>query len=139
MSWLEEQQRKHAEKMWPEFQAVEVGDLVQLGTWFGDVWAEIISVYKSESMGTRFASVTFVIYSKYGDERYTDSTYLHNIRKFSKKQDQMKMRGQRLHLVDRLVRFEGTVQWPNDNPRGYSNRPEYHPDARKLNPRTRAP
>ena len=57
-----------------------VGDFVNLVRWFGDVWAEVVSVGPSMT--------TFVVYSKYGNERWLDSAFAYEIRAVAKADDE---------------------------------------------------
>jgi hypothetical protein len=127
--WIEAQEQKRAVELLA--QDFEIGDLVQGMGNFGDIWYEILSIsrYDGTSMPVRLSSVTFVKYSKYGDERWTDILRFGDIRKIAKQSEVspqhniISLRGKKTDPI------QGVVVWPNETPKGYSNCPERHPDA----------
>jgi hypothetical protein len=58
---------------------IEVGDLIQLDTWFGDVYAEVTAVF-----GDMFDYIT---YSKGGEQRWEVFTFSDKVRRIIKKAD----------------------------------------------------
>jgi hypothetical protein len=67
--------------------AIETGDFIQLGSWFGDVWSQVLEVHHYDEM-----SFVYSCYStKYGEERRIDThtfwdkhSHLHDLRKVAK-------------------------------------------------------
>lgn len=58
---------------------IEKGDLIQLDTWFGDVYAEV-----TKAFDTMF---TYITYSKGGDKRWEVLEFTENVRQVIKKED----------------------------------------------------
>ena len=77
MSWLETiSKKRNAEVMkWN----IQLGDFVNLMTWFGDVWAEVLEVYGGSSLFIKICR---------NDEKYkTDMQLCSNVRKLCRKEN----------------------------------------------------
>lgn len=116
-----------------DIKAIKSGDMIQLNTWFGDVWAEVLNVYISSD--GEWDSVYYCHYSKYGYERCVRDTRIKNIRRVISKSEVPK--GSIVYMADRKAGHYKR-QWNTKltYPSKYgSNSPERHPDYYEDEPK----
>lgn len=79
------------------------GDMIQLDSWFGDIWAEVVSA--SGKLGHQH--ISFCCYSKRGDERWLRSEFSDRVRRVvpggAYDVDGMRAIGCVLYFADRYV------------------------------------
>jgi hypothetical protein len=87
------------------YAVVEVGDFVNIASWFGDVWAEVVSTYNGLP-----GSCARVTYYDAGSHCGWDSTIMNRIRKVHKKNDPWDQQ------EARIVKIKGQTYGDRDNP-----------------------
>lgn len=130
MGWLEDQQRKNAERLLAEWPEIKPGMFVQLDAWFGDVWAEITSAYTHWDDHPTFNSVNFVRYDKYGVERKEDSSHFSRIRKFATREE-INFATDIIHTPNAHHAHGRIVEWPEGKFRRDIGGYEQHPTMTK--------
>jgi hypothetical protein len=109
-------------------QAFRAGDMIQLDTWFCDVWAEVVSAFGEP--GDQL--ISFCVYSKRGDERWLRSCFGRDVRRHVKggagDVAGMRCRGSVLYFADQYFGgFGQEAHWStrlNAGSRAHSNWPE---------------
>lgn len=113
---------------------IEVGDFINLDTWFGDIWAEVLSVYNAEEPSR--SSVTYILYSKNRMMRGKVSATFGDIRKVLKAADREKTIGTFHASNGKYGGFHTSTVWPpvhDQTPyrgNGADHHQEKHPDWR---------
>ena len=127
--------QRHTEEIAARYPDIQVGQFVQLNSWFGDVWAEITRVFISRN-NPRYSSVSFVMYEKYGVSRKPDSTSFAGIRKIATK-DEINFSREIVHTPSAHYSFGNVTEWPEGvPPRRGSGGYEFHPTLDKPDRRT---
>jgi hypothetical protein len=130
---------------------INIGDFVQMDDWFGDIWAEVVSVSISADVDMqRYASVDIIVYEKYGRSRNKQQAYLGDIRAILPAAEAATRRGEIFHTIDAKRGGNSLfASWPTQagphtrtNPGGRDGGKEWHPDVpadeRSLNFRPRS-
>ena len=129
-SWLQTSDRRNAERLLAEWPNLEPGMFVQLQTWFGDIWTEITSVHISQDDPTRFSSVSFWYYEKYGVTRKEDHAYFGKIRKFATR-DEINFAHCTVMTPTGKYDHGHKVEWPQGPHRRDQGNYEMHPTISK--------
>lgn len=128
--------KRHAEKIAEKYPDIQVGQFVQLNTWFGDVWAEITRVFNSD-IDPKYHSVYFTMYEKYGVARKKEHAYFAEIRKIANR-DEINFEREIVHTPTAHYSFGKVTEWPEGvPPRKGTRGTELHPTLDKPDPRTR--
>jgi len=104
------------------------GDMIQLDSWFGDVWAEVVSA--NGKLGRQH--ISFCCYSKRGDERWLRSEFSDRVRRVvpggASDVDGMRSIGHVLYFADRYFgAFGQRAMWSTRlqaDSRAHGNCPE---------------
>ena len=127
MDWLTNCERESVKRLIETYPVVMPGMFVQLDTWFGDVWAEIVSAYPADADRPTSGCVTFYRYEKYGVSRKCDIAFYIGIRKFARREE-IDVRKNIVYTPTHYHSYADVVEWPADlKPRRDVGGYELHP------------
>ncbi len=128
-SWLDKAEAKHVAEIVAKYPEIKPGQFVQLTTWFGDVWAEITSVYYPTT-DSRYSSVSYISYDKYGVGRKEQSANFNKIRKIADASE-INLDQNIVHTRDVHYSPHGKTDWTGLNPSKDRSGYQKHPTKTK--------
>lgn len=94
MGWLEDREKENADRI--NAKNPQVGDFVNLNTWFGDIWAEVLMVFPPSDGGGRGSMV--IAYHR--DRNTTEYIFYYMVRKIVKRDTLTMKDASRIYIKD---------------------------------------